>query len=259
MTTLLERSIAVNGHTCRIWEKGSGPIVGYLAGVLGAPRWTPFLERLSQTHRVVVPSLPGFPGADGHEDLDDIADWVVATLDLLEGSGLSGQDLIGSSIGGALAAEAAAFSSGIASRLVLIAPLGLHDSRIPLTNFWALPPKEMNQTVATRRDQVSEMLACPKGADETEWTVTSRRAVTAGARLFWPLADVGLQKRLHRVRVPSCVVWGDRDCVIDPSYAEIFARKLGGKSTVHIVANAGHLADWDEPDRVADVVEAFLT
>jgi pimeloyl-ACP methyl ester carboxylesterase len=102
------------------------------------------------------------------------------------------------------------------------------------------------------------MLACPTDVDETEWMVISRRSVTAGARLFWPLADIGLRKRLHRVRIPSCVLWGERDRVIDPRYAALFAGKLGRQCGVHFVADAGHLADWDEPSRVADIVEKFL-
>ena len=69
-----ERTVTVNGHACRVWEKGSGAAVGFLAGLGGAPRWTPFLDALAQHRRVIVPSLPGFPGATGHERLDDHLD-----------------------------------------------------------------------------------------------------------------------------------------------------------------------------------------
>src|SRR5579872_200086 len=131
MTGLKERSVTVNGEPCRVWEKGEGSPVFYLAGVLGLPRWTPFLDHLAKRHRVIAPSLPGFPGAAGHDRLDTLLDWIAATLDLLEGAGMAGADLIGASLGGALAAEVAALAPGLVRRLVLIDPFGLYDKAAP--------------------------------------------------------------------------------------------------------------------------------
>jgi thioesterase domain-containing protein len=43
-----------------------------------------------------------------HRSLDDLMDWVAATLDLHEQAGIAGEDLVGLSVGGMLAAEVAA-------------------------------------------------------------------------------------------------------------------------------------------------------
>src|SRR5262249_12227341 len=107
---LEEGSVEVNGFPCRVWAKGRGEPVGFPAGLGGLPRWTPFLDRLAERRRVIAPSLPGFPGALGVERLDDLLDWIAATLELLDGAGLAGADLIGASLGGMLAAEVAALS-----------------------------------------------------------------------------------------------------------------------------------------------------
>ncbi len=88
MSAPSERSAIVGGHRCRIWEKGEGEPLGFLGGLRGLPRWPGFLDRLAEHRRVIAPSLPGFPGATGHDRLDDLADWVTATLDLLEQAGL---------------------------------------------------------------------------------------------------------------------------------------------------------------------------
>ena len=120
-----ERTVEVNGEPCRVWEKGEGEKLGFLAGIGGLPRWTPFLDRLAERCHVIAPSLPGFPGALGHTELDSQLDWVLATHDALQGAGLDGADLIGVSVGGALAADVAAIWPGMVRRLVLIAPLGL--------------------------------------------------------------------------------------------------------------------------------------
>ncbi len=106
MSGVSERTVAINGHDCRIWEKGAGEPLFYLAGFGGLPRWTPFLDRIAAHRRVVAPSLPGFPGSSGHDELDTSLDWIAATLDLLDAAGfgkvgLDKADLVGASVGGA--------------------------------------------------------------------------------------------------------------------------------------------------------------
>ena len=84
MAQVKSSSVTVAGHPCRVLEAGAGSPVVYLAGIGGLPKWSPFLDALSTTHRVIAPSLPGFPGAPDFRHLDDYHEWVVATLELLE-------------------------------------------------------------------------------------------------------------------------------------------------------------------------------
>ena len=102
-------TVELNGFSSRVWKKGSGPAIGFLAGFGGLPRWIPFLDALARERTVIVPSLPGFPGGErGHTVLDTHLDWVLATRQLLSKAGLDGADLVGSTAGGSLAAEIAA-------------------------------------------------------------------------------------------------------------------------------------------------------
>lgn len=259
MSTPITRTVTVNGHACRVLEKGSGPTLGYLAGLVGLPAWTPFLDELSKTHRVVVPSLPGFPGATGHEDLDHLIDWVAATLDLLEAAGLSGGDLIGASLGGCLAAEVAALSPGTVGRLVLMAPLGLYDEAAPVAHLWAKKAGELNQELCEAQDVLQPMLAAPEGADAVDWKIEMSRAAAAGARLLWPMCDLGLAKRLHRITAPTLIMWGDRDRILDPAvYPARFASGVRGLVRQAVVPGAGHLLDIDQPAAAAAAIRDFL-
>jgi pimeloyl-ACP methyl ester carboxylesterase len=254
MSAPAERSVSVNGLPCRVWEKGQGSPVFYLAGLAGLPRWTPFLDRLAERHRVVAPSIPGFPGAVGHDRLDQPLDWVAAVLDLLEGAGLAGGDLIGASVGGALAAEAAAMATGLVRRLVLIAPFGLYDKAAPPADLWAQRPGALPALVAARPDAYAALVAPPDGANAAEWSIIATRASEATARLLWPLGDTRLERRLHRIRCPTLILWGAEDKVLPPSYAERFAAGIAGKSTVRLLPGAGHLADLDAPGAAAEAV-----
>ena len=251
-----ERRVPVNGALCRVWEAGQGEPLGVLGGLHGFPRWTPFLARLAEQRRVIVPSLPGFPGATGHDQLDDLPDWVAATHDLLEGADLRGADLLGLSVGGALAAEVAAFAPGFVRRLVLVSPFGLFDEVEPVADVWAQRPEELPALLAAHPERVLETLAVPDGADAVEWQIEQVRAMEAAARLLWPTGDRGLRKRLHRIRVPTLLVWGEADRVVPPSYAKRFAAGLGGPSVAHLLRGAGHRVDLDAPEELARIVLA---
>ena len=254
-----ERHVQVNGRRCRVWEKGEGEPLGFLGGLRGLPRWPRFLDRLAERRRVIAPSLPGYPGATGFEELDDLADWVTASLDLLETSGLDGADLIGASVGGTLAAEVAAFSRASVRRLVLIAPFGLFDEREPAKDLWATRPDELPELLSTRPAELAAYLAAPAGEDALEWSILLARASEAAARLLWPLGELGLRKRLHRIQAPTLVVWGGEDRLLPPSYAKKFASALGGWVEVREIADAGHLTEIDQPDAVAAAILGFLT
>jgi pimeloyl-ACP methyl ester carboxylesterase len=252
-----ERTVRVNGQPCRVWEKGHGDLVGFLAGLGGVPRWSPFLDRLAEKRRVVVPSLPGFPGALGHDQLDDVADWVSATLDLLDAAGLDGADLIGESVGGMLAAEVACFSRASVGRLVLVAPFGIFDPREPTADVFAVKQDELSALLSVHPERVREQAAPPEGEDPAEWSIVVARAGQAAARLLWPLGDRGLAKRLHRISAPTLIVWGRDDRVIPAGYARKIAQRIRGAS-VREIAGAGHLVDLDAPDELARSIEDFL-
>jgi pimeloyl-ACP methyl ester carboxylesterase len=255
VSAVAESAVEVNGQPCRVWEKGTGEPLGYLGGLCGVPRWTPFLERLAQHRRIIVPSLPGFPGGLGHDRLDTPLDWIAATLDLLQGAGLERADLIGASVGGTLAAEVAALSG--VKRLVLIAPFGLYEEGEPVVDPWAVPPGDQH-LLSARPEKLAELLAKPDDADQVEWQVTLTRAGESAARLLWPTTDTGLIKRLHRITAPTLVVWGSADQVIPASYAKRLAAAVRGPTTVRSIEGAGHLADVDAPEAVADAVVEFL-
>ena len=252
------RTVEVNGRACRVWEKGAGEPVGFLAGIGGLGGWTPFLDRLAERRRVIVPSVPGFPGAEGHDLLDSQLDWILATQDLLEAAGLAGADLVGASVGAALAADAAACRPGMVRRLVLIGPLGVFDEAEPIADVWAQRPGELPGMVCVDPERFQAAVVAPEGEDPIEAEVLLLRAHEAAARLLWPLSDTGLVKRLPRIRAPVMLVWGEADRVVPFGYARRYAAALGGEARIERVPGAGHLAELDAPDEVARRVLAFL-
>ena len=254
-----ERRVALaRGIDSRVWELGDGEPLVFLGGLRGLPRWPAFLDAVAQTRRVIAPSLPGFPGGTGHRSLDALPDWVIAALDLLDACADGPVDLVGASLGATLAAEIAAFSRASARRLVLVAPLGLFDASEPSADLFAQRLSAVPGLLCAKPERYEAFLARPDGADAVEWEIETARAQEAAARLLWPLASTGLEKRLHRITAPTLVVWGAEDRLVPPSYAKRFADALGGSAEIRQIPGAGHMAELDAPEALADAVTGFL-
>ena len=258
-----DRSLTVGGQAVRIMEGGENPAappVVFFAGIGGLPRWAPFLESLAQTRRVIVPSLPGFPGAEEFRHLDNLLDWIVHVVETVEALDSAPVDLVGSSVGGALAAEVAAIAGALVNRLVLIAPFGCFDAEDPAADIWAqIPgPDSIPNLVCEKPEQWKAIWQVPEGADALEWQVLQTRAMEAAARLLFPFGDTGVLARLHRVHHPTLLLRGEKDRVLPASYNERFAAALAGPVRSASIADAGHLPELDAPDALARQINAFL-
>ena len=253
-------TIEVNGFPTRIWRKGSGPKLGFLAGLGGLPRWMPFLDELAKSRTVIVPSLPGFPGGDrGHSVLDSHLDWLLAVREILDQAGLSGADLAGSSVGASLAAEVAALWPSTIGKLALIAPFGLFNENNPPTDPWAQRGDAVPGLMCADPEIWKAMKAPPEGANSIEWPIEQGRASEAAARIFWPLGNTRIEKRLRLIKAPTLLLWGEQDKIMPHSYAEVFAKGIAGPTTTKIIEGAGHLAELDKPTEVANEILAFLS
>jgi abhydrolase domain-containing protein 6 len=252
-------TIEVNGFPTRVWRKGSGPLLGFLAGLGGLPRWVPFLDELAVSRTVIVPSLPGFPGGDrGHTVLDSHLDWLLAVREILDKAGLAGADLAGSSVGASLAAEIAALWPDTVGKLALIAPFGLFDETDPPTDPWAQRADAVPGLMCADPEIWKALKAPPEGANSIEWPIEQVRASEAAARVFWPLGNTRVEKRLRLIKAPTLLLWGEQDRIMPRSYAEVFARRIAGATTMHVIPGAGHLAELDKPAETAAAILAFM-
>ena len=257
VSTPRERTVAVAGVDCRVWERGVGQPVTFLPGIGGLPRWSVLLNTLTERRRVIAPSVPGFPGSAALPELDDQLDWLLATHDLLYAAGGAGGDLVAVSVGAALAADLAAVWPDAVRRLVLVSPLGLFDAAEPSADIFAQPANGLGALLCADPARFDAHVALPDGADRVEWTVQQARAQEAAARLLWPVGDTRLARRLHRVTQPVLLVFGAEDRVLPASYRQRFQQSLP-QAQLEVVPGAGHLVDLDAPPALARLVEEFL-
>jgi pimeloyl-ACP methyl ester carboxylesterase len=203
--------------------------------------------------------MPGFPGGDrGHTVLDSHLDWLLAVREILDRAGLSGADLVGSSVGASLAADVAALWPSTVAKLVLIAPFGLYDETNPPTDPWAQRGDAVPGLLCADPEIWKALKAQPEGANSIEWPIEQVRANEAAARIFWPLGNTRIEKRLRLIKAPTLLLWGEHDQIMPRTYADAFANGITGPTTIRIIAEAGHLAELDKPVQVSHEILRFF-
>ena len=251
-------TIDVNGFSTRVWRKGTGPKLGFIAGFGGLPRWMPILEELAKSRTLIVPSLPGFPGGErGHTVLDTHLEWLIAVRETLEKAGLLGADLAASSVGASLALDVAALWPHMVRRVAAIAPFGLFDETDPPADPWAQRADNVPGLLCEDPEIYKAMKTAPEGANSIEWPIEQIRASEAAARIFWPLGNTKIEKRLRLIQAPVLLLWGEHDKIIPRTYAKVFANGMSGQTKIEIIPGAGHLAELDKPAEVANAILAF--
>ncbi|WP_293902019.1 alpha/beta fold hydrolase [Phenylobacterium sp.] len=255
----MERTVEVNGRPCRVWERGEGKPIFWLGSGPMLFRWSAFHDALAEKARLVACSLPGYPGSEGHDILDDHLSWCLAARDLLEAAGFRpGDTLMGSSTAGALAADVAALWPDWVGALVLVAPFGLFEDSDPTRDMFALHPRNAASMISEDPQGYAAQLAAPEGEQPVLWNIGVVRANEAAARFLWPLGNTRLNRRLGRVKARTRVIWGAEDKIIPPSYAQRFADGIGPSASIDRIPGAGHLAELDQPAAVARSVLEFV-
>src|SRR5579875_196609 len=97
----------------------------------------------------------------------------------------------------------------------------------------------------------------PEGANAPEWPIEQVRANEAAARIFWPLCNTRLERRLPLITAPTLLIRGEQDRVLPMSYVERFAQAVRGRSEIRTIPGAGHLAELDKPQEVAAAILAW--
>jgi pimeloyl-ACP methyl ester carboxylesterase len=112
--------------------------------------------------------------------------------------------------------------------------------------------------VTARPEVYKALKEMPAGADPVEWPIEQTRAAEAAARVFWPLGNTRLERRLPLIKAPTLVLWGELDRLMPRSHAGAIAAAIGAQTEVRFIAGAGHLAELDQPDAVAAAILGFM-
>ena len=246
---------------------GAGPTVVVLHGPTAYRPEAPFLGMLGRAASVIAPSHPGFGGSARPDDFDTVYDLVHFYQDFLDTLPDEKVTLIGCSFGGWLAAELAINYGHRLERLVLVDPVGIkvgrREDRDIVHHFntapsdlarlaWHDPTKQRSGQFGLgwqhHLDAMSdeEMAALARGWD-------SLCLYAWRPHLFNPK----LKHWLHRISVPTLVLWGASDQIVTPAYGRAYA-DLIPNSKFETIVEAGHHPELEQPEAFVERVVGFL-
>jgi pimeloyl-ACP methyl ester carboxylesterase len=249
--------VDVRGARTHVLKGGRGRPLLVLHPEFGANMWAPYHDALAAHFHVVAPDHLGFGESQRPDWLDGIDDLVFHYLDFLDLLEIERLPIVGTSLGGWIAAAFAVAHPERVERLVLAAPAGIKVDGVPRYDLFANPFESTLQHLFHDPSRAAQMLPAEYGA---EVIVRGYHEFTTLARLAWNpyLYDPKLQQRLPRVRAPTLLVWGENDAVLPTPHAEAF-RALLPCATLRTLPACGHLAPFECADAFASLAIDFLT
>jgi pimeloyl-ACP methyl ester carboxylesterase len=252
-----ESKVNVLGCDVHVRRGGSGAPLLYLHGAGGTAAWLPAFDALSEKFDVIAPDHPAFGLSEQPDWLDDIHDMAYFYLDLIETLGLDGVHLVGQSLGGWIALEVAVRSTRRLQSLTLVGSAGIRIKGKPIADIFIMDPEEMTRALLVDEAIVNQMLTMELTEEQQDIQIRNK---VSTARLGWQprLFNPSLRKWLHRIDLPTHIVWGDKDQIVPPDYAEEFQGLIAG-SSVTMIENCGHLPHIERAEPFVDAVAGFIT
>ncbi|MCW5745397.1 MAG: alpha/beta hydrolase [Alphaproteobacteria bacterium] len=258
MRLTVSTTVSVAGVTLQLEDRGSGrPLLFLHAGEGLAPE-RPWLDLLARRCRVIAPWHPGYGTSELPAWLNSVDDLAYLYLDLAAQLDLKDAVLVGACFGGWIAAEMAVRDPRRFGRLALVDPLGIklggvHDRDIADMHGMA------------RADYLKLAWANPaKGAvDYTAMAETEIAAQVRGRDAFalfgWKpyMHNPRLKRWLHRIDLPTLLLWGEADGIVTPSYGAGWRDAIPG-ARLEVIAGAGHFPHWEQPERFVEALGAFV-
>jgi pimeloyl-ACP methyl ester carboxylesterase len=259
-----EERRTVDGVTLQVLQGGQGSTLLVLHDCEVLTEWQPYHAALAARFTVLAPSHPGFGGSERPETIDSIDDLAYLYLDFIADLGLQSVDLLGLGMGGWIAAEMAVRCSHSVRRLILADAVGIKVSgrtEVDIVETFVLSREQLLAVGWHDAALGAERMKLPgaPGLGDIE-LLTLIRNREAAARLTWKpfMHNPALRRWLHRITVPTLVLWGESDRIVRPDYGRAFQQAIP-RALFQLIQAAGHYPYLEQPEAFVASVMAFLS
>ena len=239
---------------------GAKPPVVLLHGLMGSGAcWTPLARALESEVDVVMPDARGHGGSSAPPEgyrYDQLANDVVGLLGSLE---LSRPILLGHSMGGLTAAVVASRRAGLLRSVILVDPTFLSPERQREVHESGVAEQHRQALALSTSDLVAQgRTRHPHRSPEiVVLQAEARRSTSPDALDILRPPNPDYRELVRAIDVPSLLVIGDESPVVTLEMATEL-RSLNPRLRLARVGGAGHGLPFDQPERLGQVVSAFL-
>jgi pimeloyl-ACP methyl ester carboxylesterase len=253
-TKIFEREeLTVNGIKTVMLTAGKGEPLMFMHGG-GTFHGFDFAAPWAEKYKVMIPYHPGFGESAEDLSVNSVHDMVLHYLEMFDILKLERVNLVGFSLGGYIASSFAVEHDTRLKKLVLVAPAGLKVPEAPTLDIFSVPGEVLGTYLVA--DMATLVPHLPTGHD-IDFIVGGYREMTGAARILWDRNyDPKLGKWLHRIKVPTLLMWGEDDRIVPAAQAATWS-KLIPNSTVKIYKGAAHLVLDEKPEAVKAVSDFF--
>ncbi len=234
-------------------DEGQGQVLMLLHGLFGAlSNWEGVVNRFSSRFRVVIPMLPIYTMPIKEAGLEGLKSFVEEFVNMME---IKDAIIMGNSLGGHVALLYTMDNSDKVSKLVLTGSSGLFEN----TMGGSYPRRGSYDYI---RDRVAYTFYDPKVASdelvsevfETTKSIPKCMRIVAIAK---SAQRNNLASELHRIQVPTLLVWGLNDTITPPMVAHDFNRLIPN-SQLRFIDHCCHAPMMEHPEKFNLLVEEFL-
>ena len=235
------------GQPFLILHGGGGPqtVAGFAAK----------LAEAKQAH-VIVPVHPGFGGTGRSEKLTTIKDLAALYIMLLDALEINDVTVIGNSIGGWIAAEMSLMDTDRISSIILVDAVGIEVPNHPVVDIFTITLDELAKL--SYYDPVKFAIDPSKLPPAIQAQMPQNRASLKIYNGEKPGVDPSLKNRLSGVQVPTLVLWGESDKIVDPDYGKEYAKAIP-TAQFKLLKKTGHLPQLEVPEELLEQVWEFST
>jgi pimeloyl-ACP methyl ester carboxylesterase len=238
----------------RYVDEGQGQVLMLLHGLFGAlSNWEAVVNRFQTKYRVVIPMLPIYEMPIKEAGLEGLRQYVEG---FVEGMQLDNMIIMGNSLGGHVALLYALNNDKKVNKLILTGSSGLFENAMggsyPRRGSYDYIKERVEYTFydpkVASKDLVDEVF-------ETTRSIPKCMRIVAIAK---SAQRNNLASDLHKIKVPTLLVWGLNDTITPPMVGHDFNRLIP-ESKLRFIDQCCHAPMMEHPEKFNELVDEFIS
>jgi pimeloyl-ACP methyl ester carboxylesterase len=235
-------------------DEGQGQVLMLLHGLFGAlSNWEAVVNRFQAKYRVVIPMLPIYSMPIKEAGLEGLRQYVEGFVEAMQ---LDNMIIMGNSLGGHVGLLYTLANEKKVNKLILTGSSGLFENAMggsyPRRGSYDYIKERVEYTFydpkVASKDLVDEVF-------ETTRSIPKCMRIVAIAK---SAQRNNLAGDLHKIKVPTLLVWGLNDTITPPMVGHDFNRLIA-QSKLRFIDKCCHAPMMEHPEKFNELVDEFMS